>query len=66
MIANHGPCRPHPYQDARYGTNNRVMNPASVKGKLMGWRCTVCAPPKVHSARRGGVFDEADLRVVRK
>lgn len=31
-------CRPHKFQDSRYGKKRRVMNRTRAKG----WRCTVC------------------------
>lgn len=62
MIAQHpGECKDHEYQDHRYGKGFRVMNPT----KDGGWRCTVCAPPKEHSKKRGGVFQKSDLRILR-
>ena len=62
MIAKHsGECKPNDYQDKKYGKGFRVMNPT----KDGGHRCTVCAPPKVHSAKRGGVYNKADLVIQR-
>lgn len=43
------PCTcKHPYQDATYGTGNRVHN-LRMKDKgatFAGWRCTVCSSSK--------------------
>ncbi len=62
MIAKHpGECKPHEFQDNRYGQGFRVMNPT----KDGGHRCTVCAPDKVHSSKRGGVFQKSDLIIKR-
>jgi hypothetical protein len=63
MIAKHpGECKPHLYQDTRYGEGFRVMNPVMVKGKIEGWRCTVCCPPKLKMVKRGGVYQTSELR----
>jgi len=42
MIAKHPTCKPHPYQDKRYGYLMRVCNPLkdfASNGKVS---CTVC------------------------
>lgn len=66
MIAKHpGQCIPHDYQDQKYGPGFRVMNPARKDGKLLGARCTVCCPEKVHSTTRGGVYAISDLIIKR-
>jgi hypothetical protein len=68
MIAKHIGCKPHEYQDATYGKGFRVMNPVAVSGNSKeepGYRCTVCAPPKVKSLKRGGVFKRSELVVLR-
>lgn len=63
MIAQHpGPCRPHAYQDDKYGRGFRVMNPVTEKGKIVGWRCTVCCPPKMPLQKRPGVYRPDELR----
>lgn len=36
-------CKPHPYQDARYGNQKRVMNPIlTPPGMPKKYRCTIC------------------------
>lgn len=57
-------CPAHDYQDNRYGKGNRVMNPVMVKGKIEGWRCTVCSPPKEAMKKRGGVFSLDQIKKV--
>ena len=32
----------HEQQDKLYGKNLRVWNPKMIKGRLVGYRCTVC------------------------
>lgn len=57
MIATCSPCKPHAYQDKKYGTNRRVMNSCK-EGKSL--RCTVCGTEKnaggdtAPKARKGG------------
>lgn len=36
------PCKPHPFQDRRYGSNMRVHTPAVKKAGGPGYFCTVC------------------------
>ena len=37
------PCKPHPYQDTKYGQFMRVHNPAKADAENKpAWRCTVC------------------------
>ena len=66
MIAKHpNPCK-HEYQDATYGPGFRVMNHIKTMDKEeAGYRCTVCAPLKVKSHKRGGVFRRSELIVKR-
>jgi hypothetical protein len=67
MLARHpGECKPHKYQDTNYGNGVRVMNPASKEGKILGYRCTVCAPNKSPNVKRGGVYDISDLQIVKR
>lgn len=69
MIAKHpGECRPHAYQDATYGKGFRVMNPCKIAGPRdeESFRCTVCAPPKVKSLKRGGIFKLSELIIKRR
>ena len=44
MILNCNSCKPHVYQDKRYGKNKRVHNkcetPSGANHTV--WRCTVC------------------------
>lgn len=62
MIAKHpGPCKDHPYQDARFGKGFRAFTESVVKGRHIGWRCTVCAPRKEAMKNRGGVYLTSDL-----
>ena len=63
MIAYHGTCFDHDYQDQKYGKGYRVMNPVMEKGKIIGARCTVCCPPKEKMKKRGGIFSLAELKV---
>ncbi len=63
MIANHGECTPHEYQDQTYGKGYRVMNPVLEAGKLVGGRCTVCCPPKEKMKKRGGVYLLSQLKM---
>ncbi len=66
MIAKHpGECRPHEYQDAKYGKGFRVMNPVAKKSHDAGARCTVCSPPKVKGTKRGGIYPVSELQVKR-
>ena len=40
-------CRPHKYQDAHYGLNNRVMNQTmTTTGSPNKYRCTICGKEK--------------------
>lgn len=68
MIARHpGPCPEHKFQDTTYGKGVRLMNPVKrSKTEEPAYRCTVCAPPKEHSKKRGGVHLLSTLQVVRK
>lgn len=67
MIARHsGECKPHAYQDAKYGNRVRVMNPVTDKGNITGGRCTVCCPPKESGKKRGGVYDLSQLQIIRR
>lgn len=43
----------HAYQDSVYGTGNRVRNATMVKGKIAGWRCTICRDKKALSSGEG-------------
>lgn len=36
-------CKPHPFQDKRYGKNRRVFNRRCNKGGNDEARCTVCS-----------------------
>ena len=67
MIAKHpGECRPHEYQDTTYGKGFRVMNPVKTDRQAEpAYRCTVCAPPKEHGKKRGGVYGLSQLIVAR-
>jgi hypothetical protein len=66
MIAMHPrPCE-HDFQDQTYGNGFRVMNPVYEQGKIVGARCTVCAPPKERMKRRGGIYQLSDLKILRK
>jgi hypothetical protein len=66
MIAKHIGCKPHEYQDTTYGKGFRVMNPVKVGMKEEpAYRCTVCAPPKAKSLKRGGVFKRSELTILR-
>lgn len=41
------PCKcHHPYQDEKYGYQHRVYNAMLAKGKVVGYRCTVCSNVK--------------------
>jgi hypothetical protein len=64
MIAKHaGECKPHAYQDSRYGKGFRVMNPVLDKDKkVAGARCTVCSPHKEPGKKRGGIYVLSDLQ----
>jgi len=43
MIVYHKECKPHPFQDKRYGKNIRVVNPARDYGSTTNnVTCTVC------------------------
>lgn len=35
-------CKPHDYQDTKYGYHMRVMNPTGKGEKSGNFRCTVC------------------------
>lgn len=67
MIAKHqGPCKPHAYQDAKYGVGFRVMNPVGVGKAFKGdYRCTVCGPLKEATKKRGGLNPVHTLMVLR-
>lgn len=63
MIAQHpGNCKDHAFQDQEYGKGYRVMNPVWVKGKIEGYRCTVCCPPKTKGNKRQGIYPVDQLR----
>ena len=41
------PCKPHPFQDSKYGQNMRVHTPRKkAKNAVQVWRCTVCGKEK--------------------
>ncbi len=47
-------CKPHPFQDGRYGLNMRVHTPTPGKrGGGDGGHCTVCTPHKVKVSPTG-------------
>ena len=46
MIQECKPCKPHTYQDKRYGTNQRVHTPFTTKAGIQMARCTVCLAEK--------------------
>ena len=63
MIAIHpGECKPHKFQDEKYGKGFRVMTVAMKEGKVLGARCTVCGPSKKKGEKRGGIFAINDLQ----
>jgi hypothetical protein len=46
-------CKPHSFQDARYGEKVRVMNPLKkAAGEQQKVRCTVCAAEAFATAER--------------
>ena len=42
MILYCSSCKPHEFQDTRYGDKMRVMNPFPKSGGDIEYRCTVC------------------------
>ncbi len=52
MIISCPNCKSHPFQDSKYGANNRVHNQHSGSKK---WTCTVCSKEKSETGR---VIDE--------
>lgn len=50
MIALCVNCKAHPFQDARYGKNRRVMNSCK-EGKSL--RCTVCGAERNYGGTDG-------------
>lgn len=63
MIAKHpGQCKPHLFQDARYGPGFRVLNEVKTSSNdIPAYRCTVCSPPKEHGKKRAGAFRLTEL-----
>ena len=51
MIQACQPCRPHPYQDQRYGKNQRVHTPFKTKAGVAMARCTVCMAEKTAATK---------------
>lgn len=66
MIAKHsGECPIHS-QDLWYGLGFRVINTVEENGKVIGGRCTVCAPRKESNKKRGGVYPLSELQIKRR
>lgn len=42
MIARHSSCKPHPFQDKRYGDKMRVVNKKRSYDETRKVNCTVC------------------------
>jgi ribosomal protein L37AE/L43A len=51
MILKCNECKPHPYQDQKYGEKMRVHNPKVSKNGIQQATCTVCG--RVRDAREG-------------
>ena len=49
MIAKCDKCKPHEFQDMKYGKNYRVMNELPSEGGQTKLRCTVCGIEKSES-----------------
>jgi hypothetical protein len=63
MIAQHPkPCT-HKGQDDIHGQGFRVMNPVRAAGKIIGWSCSVCSPPKEYGKKRSGYWTPDQLKV---
>ena len=43
------PCKPHEFQDKTVGKGIRLWNPMVLKGRIRGYRCTVCGKQELVS-----------------